>query len=64
MHNNYIFFSTVDYGITILCIHVSVLIACRPAYFQALLQAGADMDAKNEEEQTPLHLAAKAGKTK
>ncbi len=32
--------------------------------FQALLNAGADMDAKNEEEQTPLHLAAKAGKTK
>ena len=32
--------------------------------FQSLLSAGSDMDAKNEEEQTPLHLAAKSGKTK
>lgn len=31
---------------------------------QELLDAGADLDAKNEEEQTPLHLAAKNGKTK
>ncbi len=31
---------------------------------QSLLDAGADMDAKNEEEQTPLHLAARNGKTK
>ncbi|KAI0226875.1 hypothetical protein LSAT2_022672 [Lamellibrachia satsuma] len=31
---------------------------------QELLEAGADLDAKNEEEQTPLHLAAKNGKTK
>ena len=32
--------------------------------FQSLLSSGSDMDAKNEEEQTPLHLAAKSGKTK
>ena len=30
---------------------------------QALLEAGAESDWKNEEEQTPLHLAAKYGKT-
>ena len=32
--------------------------------FQSLLSSGSDMDAKNDEEQTPLHLAAKSGKTK
>jgi ankyrin repeat protein len=30
---------------------------------QLLLEAGSDMDAKNEEEQTPLHLAAMKGRT-
>ncbi len=31
---------------------------------QLLIDSGATMDAKNEEEQTPVHLAAKNGKTK
>jgi len=32
--------------------------------FQCLLKNGADLDSKNEEEQTPIHLAAKYGRTK
>ncbi len=35
-----------------------------PPILKALTDCGADIDAKNEEEQTPLHLAAAAGKTK
>jgi hypothetical protein len=31
---------------------------------QCLLKHGADLDLKNEEEQTPVHLAAKFGRTK
>ena len=30
----------------------------------ALIEAGADVDAKNEGEETPLHVAAKEGNTK
>lgn len=33
-------------------------------WFQCLIENGADLDCKNEEEQTPLHLAAKNGRTK
>ena len=33
-------------------------------FLQALLSHGADLDSKNEEEQTPVHLAAKFGRTK
>lgn len=32
-------------------------------YWKALIEAGAEIDWKNEEESTPLHLAAKAGRT-
>ncbi len=32
--------------------------------FKSLIAHGADSDAKNEEEQTPIHLAAAAGRTK
>ena len=31
---------------------------------KCLIKHGADSDAKNEEEQTPIHLASTAGKTK
>ena len=33
-------------------------------YLQVLLSNGADLDFKNEEEQGPVHLAAKFGRTK
>ena len=41
--------------------------ACERGFVEiavALLDAGADVDNKNEDEQTPLHLAAKNGRTK
>ena len=41
--------------------HFMYFIVC---VFQCLLRNGADLDNKNEEEETPLHLAAKHGRTK
>ena len=41
-------------------------LACRQGYLaiaRALLEAGSRIDNKNEDEQTPLHVAAKYGRT-
>ena len=47
----------------IYCLNIGVLITFRIMYSKELLVGGAPMDATNEEDQTPLHLASKHGKT-